>query len=67
MGRRALVAFGVAVLVLATCAAPAAWRATRRELDRLLEGFVERFGSPPISNSASVRRASAKNEEEDVR
>jgi len=39
----------------------------RRELDRLLEGFIERFGSPPISNSASVRRAAAKNEEEDVR
>jgi hypothetical protein len=40
----------------------------RRELERLLEGFVERFGSPPISNSASVRRAAAKNnEEEDVR
>jgi hypothetical protein len=31
----------------------------RRELDRLLEGFVERFGSPPISNAAPVRRAAA--------
>ena len=36
----------------------------RREIDRLLEGFVERFGSPPISNSAAGRRASAKAEED---
>jgi len=36
----------------------------RRELDRLLEGFVERFGSPPISNSAAGRRAAAKTEED---
>jgi hypothetical protein len=36
----------------------------RRELDRLLEGFVERFGSPPISNAGSSRRAAAKGEEE---
>ena len=28
----------------------------RRELDRLLEGFVERFGSPPISNAGATRR-----------
>ena len=28
----------------------------RVELDRLLEGFVERFGSPPISNGAAGRR-----------
>jgi hypothetical protein len=27
------------------------------ELDRLLRLFVERFGSPPISNSAASRRA----------
>ena len=26
------------------------------ELDRLLRGFVERFGSPPISNVASAAR-----------
>ena len=26
------------------------------ELDRLLRGFVERFGSPPISNAAGARR-----------
>jgi hypothetical protein len=25
-------------------------------LDRLLEGFVERFGSPPISNSSAPRK-----------
>jgi len=31
----------------------------RVELDRLLEGFVERFGSPPISNSGTVRRVPA--------
>src|SRR5690349_2394448 len=31
----------------------------RRELDRLLEGFVERFGSPPISNSTATRREPA--------
>jgi hypothetical protein len=36
----------------------------RSELDRLLEGFVERFGSPPISNVSVVRRASAKDGEE---
>ena len=39
----------------------------RAELDRLLEGFVERFGSPPISNGAVRRRAgvaAAKGEEE---
>jgi len=36
----------------------------RRELDRLLEGFVERFGSPPISNSAAGRRAAAKADED---
>ena len=29
------------------------------ELDRLLKGFVERFGSPPISNGPSARRARA--------
>ena len=28
----------------------------RPELDRLLEGFVERFGSPPISNAGAARR-----------
>ena len=40
----------------------------RVELDRLLEGFVERFGSPPISNSGTVRRrATAAKEEEDPR
>jgi hypothetical protein len=27
------------------------------ELDRLLKGFVERFGSLPISNAGSARRA----------
>ena len=27
------------------------------ELDRLLKGFVERFGSPPISNASGARRA----------
>jgi hypothetical protein len=37
----------------------------RRELIRLLEGFVERFGSPPISNAGTGRRASAKSEEEE--
>jgi hypothetical protein len=31
----------------------------RPELDRLLEGFVERFGSPPISNSTATRREPA--------
>jgi len=31
----------------------------RPELDRLLEGFVERFGSPPISNSGATRRENA--------
>jgi hypothetical protein len=31
----------------------------RGELDRLLEGFVERFGSPPISNGAAGRREQA--------
>ena len=31
----------------------------RVELDRLLEGFVERFGSPPISNSGTARREQA--------
>jgi len=31
----------------------------RPELDRLLEGFVERFGSPPISNSGPARREPA--------
>jgi hypothetical protein len=31
----------------------------RPELDRLLEGFVERFGSPPISNSGPTRREHA--------
>jgi hypothetical protein len=31
----------------------------RRELDRLLEGFVERFGSPPISNAGAARREHA--------
>jgi hypothetical protein len=43
----------------------------RRELDRLLEGFVERFGSPPISNAGTGRRAmaqgQAKDEDEDLR
>lgn len=29
----------------------------RNELDRLLSGFVERFGSLPISNAATGRRA----------
>jgi hypothetical protein len=29
------------------------------ELDRLLKGFVERFGSLPISNAGSSRRAGA--------
>jgi hypothetical protein len=29
----------------------------RAELDRLLKGFVERFGSLPISNASSGRRA----------
>ena len=28
-----------------------------RELDRLLKGFVERFGSLPISNASGGRRA----------
>lgn len=36
----------------------------RLELDRLLEGFVERFGSPPISNVNVARRASVKDGEE---
>jgi len=36
----------------------------RIELDRLLEGFVERFGSPPISNAGVGRRGAAKGEEE---
>ena len=36
----------------------------RAELDRLLEGFVERFGSPPISNAGGGRRTAAKGEEE---
>jgi hypothetical protein len=34
------------------------------ELERLLEGFVERFGSPPISNAGAGRRATAKSEED---
>jgi hypothetical protein len=38
----------------------------RRELDRLLEGFVERFGAPPISNAGTGRRTAAK-ADEDVR
>jgi hypothetical protein len=29
------------------------------ELDRLLKGFVERFGSPPISNAGIARRVRA--------
>ncbi len=29
------------------------------ELDRLLKGFVERFGSLPISNAGATRRAGA--------
>jgi hypothetical protein len=36
----------------------------RHELDRLLEGFIERFGSPPISNAGVGRRAAVKGEEE---
>ncbi|HXT99997.1 MAG TPA: hypothetical protein VN903_03350 [Polyangia bacterium] len=36
----------------------------RRELDRLLERFVELFGSPPISNAGTGRRSAAKAEEE---
>ncbi len=44
----------------------------RRELDRLLEGFVERFGSPPISNAGGSRRVAAagnraEGDEEDLR
>lgn len=35
------------------------------ELERLLEGFVERFGSPPISNAGIGRRATAKSESEE--
>lgn len=31
--------------------------APRAELDRLLKGFVERFGSLPISNASTGRRA----------
>jgi hypothetical protein len=38
----------------------------RGELDRLLEGFIERFGSPPISNAGASRRAGARGDE-DVR
>jgi hypothetical protein len=37
----------------------------RRELDRLLEGFVERFGSPPISNSGTAKRGPGKREREE--
>jgi len=33
-------------------------------LERLLEGFVERFGSPPISNAGAGRRAAAAKSEE---
>ena len=32
------------------------------ELDRLLRGFVERFGSPPISNTGINRRGRADEE-----
>jgi hypothetical protein len=39
----------------------------RGELDRLLEGFVERFGSPPISNAGTGRRAASKAAEEEPR
>ena len=39
----------------------------RRELDRLLEGFVERFGSPPISNAGTGRRAAGAKQDEDQR
>lgn len=35
----------------------------RRELDRLLEGFVERFGSPPISNAGTGRKAARQDED----
>lgn len=37
----------------------------RGELDRLLEGFVARFGSPPISNAGTARRGAAKDEHEE--
>ncbi len=33
--------------------------APQSELDRLLKGFVERFGSLPISNAGTSRRAVA--------
>jgi hypothetical protein len=39
----------------------------RRELDRLLEGFVERFGSPPISNAGTARRPTPAKADEDQR
>jgi hypothetical protein len=37
----------------------------RRELDRLLEGFVERFGSPPISNAGGSRRVAQNRDQGD--
>jgi hypothetical protein len=36
----------------------------RVELDRLLEGFVSRFGSPPINNAGAGRRTAAAKTEE---
>jgi hypothetical protein len=38
----------------------------RRELDRLLEGFIERFGSPPISNAGAGRRTPGAKGDEDT-
>ena len=35
---------------------PLGFRDSKRYADRLLEGFVERFGSPPISNAGAARR-----------
>jgi hypothetical protein len=32
------------------------------ELDRLIKGFIERFGSPPISNTGTNRRGRADEE-----
>jgi hypothetical protein len=41
----------------------AATTTPKLDLERLLEGFVERFGSPPISNAGAGRAAAAKSEE----
>ena len=38
--------------------------APRAELDRLLKGFVERFGSPPINNVGAGKTRNGRGDEE---